>query len=206
MQVAARTHLRPRRQRGLQLRRRQAAGTRERRRGIGLKSRPQRGAMVCEQRRGTPGADPGQCRQQLEGRARRMHSPNFYRAGVSHSAHDDRERHLSLRLRADGGLIYLAATYDDALRAIIKTLPRRRWDRALQEWVVPARADDRRELLRVIALAEELDVIVEIDKTARPRLDKLGITRVRRVRVPPRADDPADLSVCLSASSFILGA
>jgi hypothetical protein len=89
----------------------------------------------------------------------------------------------TLSIRADGGLIYLAATYDDALRAIIKTLPRgRRWDRDLQEWVVPARADDRRALLRVIALAEETGVIVEIDKTARPRLDKLGITRVRRVR------------------------
>ena len=90
--------------------------------------------------------------------------------------------HLSLTLRADGGLIYLAATYDDALRAIIKALPHRRWDRDLQEWVVPARADDRRELLRVIALAEELGVVVDVDKTARPRLDKLGITRVRRVR------------------------
>jgi hypothetical protein len=89
---------------------------------------------------------------------------------------------LMLSIRADGGLIYLAATYDDSLRAIIKTLPHRRWDRGLQEWVVPARADDGRELLRVIALAEELDVIVEIDKSARPRLDKLGITRVRRVR------------------------
>ena len=90
--------------------------------------------------------------------------------------------HLTLRLRADGGLIYLAATYDDALRALIKTLPRRRWDRDLQEWVVPARADDRRELLRVMALAEELDIVVDVDKTARPRLDTLGITRVRRVR------------------------
>ena len=90
--------------------------------------------------------------------------------------------HLSLRLRADGGLIYLAATYDDALRAIIKTLPHRRWDRALQEWVVPARANDRRALLRVIALAEELGVVVDVDNTARPRLDKLGITRIRRVR------------------------
>ena len=90
--------------------------------------------------------------------------------------------HLTLRLRADGGLIYLAATYNDALKALIKTLPHRRWDRDLQEWVVPARADDRRELLRVIALAEELGVVVDVDKTARPRLDKLGITRIRRVR------------------------
>ena len=40
--------------------------------------------------------------------------------------------HLTLSIRADGGLIYLAATYDDALRALIKTLPRRRWDRDLQ--------------------------------------------------------------------------
>src|SRR5687768_11524634 len=55
-----------------------------------------------------------------------------------------------------------------------KTLPR-------HEWVVPARAEDRRALLRVVALAEELDVIVEIDETARARLDKLGVTRVRRV-------------------------
>ena len=90
--------------------------------------------------------------------------------------------HLTLRLRADGGLIYLAATYNDALKALIKTLPHRRWDRALQEWVVPARADDRRALLRVIALAEELGVVVDVDNTARPRLDKLGITRIRRVR------------------------
>jgi hypothetical protein len=90
--------------------------------------------------------------------------------------------HLTLRLRADGGLIYLAATYDDALKALIKTLPHRRWDRDLQEWVVPARADDRRELLRVIALAEELGVVVDVHKTVRPRLDTLGITRVRRVR------------------------
>ncbi|HEV7804884.1 MAG TPA: hypothetical protein VGO80_03640 [Solirubrobacteraceae bacterium] len=90
--------------------------------------------------------------------------------------------HLTLRLRADGGLIYLAATYNDALKALIKTLPHRRWDRDLHEWVVPARADDRRALLRVIALAEELGVVVDVDNTARPRLDKLGITRIRRVR------------------------
>jgi len=90
---------------------------------------------------------------------------------------------LTLSIRADGGLIYLAAPYDDALIALIKTLPPgRRWDRDLHEWVVPAGADHRRALLRVIALAEELGIVVEIDKTARPRLDKLGVTRVRRVR------------------------
>lgn len=90
---------------------------------------------------------------------------------------------LTLSIRADGGLIYLAATYDDGLRAIIKMLPPgRRWDCDLHEWVVPAHADHRRALLRVIALAEELGVTVDVDKTARPRLDKLGITRVRRVR------------------------
>ena len=90
--------------------------------------------------------------------------------------------HVSLSIRADGGLIYLAATYNDALKALIKTLPHRRWDRALQKWVVPARADDRRELLRVIALAEEIGVVVDVDNTARPRLDNLGVTRIRRVR------------------------
>ena len=64
-----------------------------------------------------------------------------------------------------------------------KTLPR-------HEWVVPARVEDRRALLRVVALAEELDVIVEIDETARPRLDKLGVTRVRRVHGDVDAVEP----------------
>jgi hypothetical protein len=139
--------------------------------------------MMSEQRRGAPGPIPGNVVSRSRAGLVECAAHTRYPMAVCVTLRDTMtDSGLTLSIRAEGGLIYLAATYGDALKALIKTLPHRRWDRDLQEWVVPARAEDRRELLRVIALAEELDVVVDIDKTARPRLDTLGITRVRRVR------------------------
>lgn len=85
---------------------------------------------------------------------------------------------LSLRVRADGGALFLAATYDETLKAMIKALPDRRWDRDLQEWIVPAGRDNRRAVLGLITRLEEQGVVVEIDVTARGRFTSLGVTRV----------------------------
>lgn len=85
---------------------------------------------------------------------------------------------LSLRVRADGGALFLAATYDETLKAMIKALPDRRWDRGLQEWIVPAGRENRRAVLDLIARLEEQGVVVEIDVTARGRFTSLGVTRV----------------------------
>lgn len=63
VQVATYAHLGPRSQRGLELRHRQAAGTRQRRGGIGLKPRPQPVAVMRKQRRRAARADAGQCRE-----------------------------------------------------------------------------------------------------------------------------------------------
>jgi hypothetical protein len=84
----------------------------------------------------------------------------------------------ALRIDADGGLILLAFDYDEVLLELVRALPDRYFRSRERDWAMPARTANLRALAQLIADACELDVGVDLSRTASARLRRLQLAIV----------------------------
>lgn len=85
---------------------------------------------------------------------------------------------MGLRIDIDRGLVLLvAAPYDEMIVDCIRTLPERRYRRASQDWIMPARREHLRTLCSLIGELEERGIDVEICEDAAARLARVDVGR-----------------------------
>ena len=85
---------------------------------------------------------------------------------------------MALHVDAHGGLLLLAAApYDDAIVDGVRALPERRYRRRTQDWCVPARREDLRDVCALIGEIEERGIDVDISRRASARLARVDVGR-----------------------------
>jgi len=85
---------------------------------------------------------------------------------------------MGLRVDVEEGLVLLAAVpYDESIVDRIRTLPKRRFRRESQDWILPARRELLRVLCGLIGELEECGIDVDVSRTAAARLSRVDVGR-----------------------------